>query len=290
MADARKLQVAAADGTSLSAVVAGEGPALVFLNGIANTELQWVPVLQRVQGRARLLTWDYRGHGHSDRAVDPASVSLDSTLDDLRRVMDAAGIERGVLLGYSMGAQLCFEAWRRYPQRITGIISVLGCAGRAFDHMGGRHFGRMAWHNLRLAGDGSVGISFRFGARFARPLHRLGRTTRILEQDVRYADFRPWWQHLRQIHPPSFRRLALDLAQHDAHDLLPRITVPTQVISGGADIFAPPPTGHDIAARLPGVQHLHLPHATHLALMSPSGEVPDAIVAFLAQQGLLAGR
>lgn len=282
--------VEAADGTPIAWRVEGEGPTLIFTNGLANSPFQWGALRARLADRARLVTWDFRGHGDSGPARDPRSVSMPTVVEDLGRVVEAACPDGQdfVLLGYSLGVQVNIEAWRPLSDRIRGMVHVLGTYGRPFDSLyGSRIMGRAAHGLLRLANGPTLSASFKLG-RFVKPVAYVGaRALGATGSGVGYSDFVGFLEELARVDGASFRALALAAQQHSAADLLPRIDVPVLVISGGRDLFAPPSIGARIADEAPDGQRVHLPRATHTGLLGHKTEICDDVVSFLELRQLI---
>jgi pimeloyl-ACP methyl ester carboxylesterase len=110
--------------------VLGEGDVdLVFVMGwLTNLETYWeLPgyrrFMQRLAGFTRLILFDKRGMGLSDRTL---AGTLEERMDDVRAVMDAVGSERAVLLGVSEGAPLSMVFAATHPERTAGLIFVGG--------------------------------------------------------------------------------------------------------------------------------------------------------------------
>jgi pimeloyl-ACP methyl ester carboxylesterase len=110
--------------------VLGEGEVdLVFVMGwITNLETYWeLPAyrrfMQRLAGFTRLILFDKRGMGLSDRTLIG---TLEERMDDVRAVMDAVGSERAVLLGVSEGAPMSMVFAATHPERTAGLIFVGG--------------------------------------------------------------------------------------------------------------------------------------------------------------------
>ena len=120
-------QYARNDGASIAFQVTGSGPVdIVMLNGwISNVELAWGHprprrFMQRLASRTRLINFDKRGTGLSDRGGDLPT--FEQRMDDVRAVMDAAGSERAVLFGYSEGGPMCALFAATYPERTLGLV------------------------------------------------------------------------------------------------------------------------------------------------------------------------
>jgi pimeloyl-ACP methyl ester carboxylesterase len=109
---------------------------LVHVPGwVSHVELAWEePTLARFLGRlasfSRLITFDKRGTGLSDRVPDANLPTLEERMDDLRAVMDAIGSERAAIFGVSEGANLSALFAATCPERTTALVMYGGFAKR----------------------------------------------------------------------------------------------------------------------------------------------------------------
>src|SRR5881398_2426516 len=113
--------------------VVGEGPLdLVYVPGwVSHVELAWeeptlARFLQRVASFSRLIMFDKRGTGLSDRVPNDRLPTLEERMDDLRAVMDAAGSQRAAVFGFSEGGSLATLFAATYPQRTIALVTF-GC-------------------------------------------------------------------------------------------------------------------------------------------------------------------
>src|SRR5437660_7449320 len=109
--------------------VVGEGPLdLVYVPGwVSHVELAWeeptlARFLQRLASFSRLIMFDKRGTGLSDRVPNDRLPTLEERMDDLRAVMDAAGSQRWAVLGFSEGGNLSATIAATYPKSTTALI------------------------------------------------------------------------------------------------------------------------------------------------------------------------
>lgn len=97
-------------------------PTLVLLHGWAVTaDLNWFPAYPSVTERYRVITIDHRGHG---RGIRPANgiVALPDLADDTAALLDVLGIDRAVIVGYSMGGAVAQLTWHRHRDRVAGLV------------------------------------------------------------------------------------------------------------------------------------------------------------------------
>jgi pimeloyl-ACP methyl ester carboxylesterase len=119
-------RVATGDGLTLHAEAHGQGLPLVLSCALATTRENWRPQVEPlVAAGARVILWDYRGHGLSDAPDDPAAYRLELVLDDLARVLDwAAPGEPAVLGGLSFGGLASMHLALARPERARALLLV----------------------------------------------------------------------------------------------------------------------------------------------------------------------
>ena len=203
--------------------VVGDGPIdVVFVQGfISNLETQWedpglTHLFNRLASFSRLIIFDKRGSGLSDRDTDMPD--LETRMDDVRAVLDAAGSRQAVLLGASEGGPMSILFAATYPQRTRALIlygayahfhswvlspeQVEAFVARARDH----------W------GDGSTLKSF---------------CPNLVSNDR----FRAWWARFERLgtSPAGAIALARMNSLIDVRALLPAVRVPTLVIHRDQD-------------------------------------------------------
>jgi len=129
------------DGVSIAWTSTGSGPALVLMPGVPFSDAiaEWqIPVLrrafERLAGSVRLIQYDGRGTGHSQR--DVSDLSLEAMLRDLEAVLAAAGVRRYALLGYYASCLPAIAAAARGPNEVTQLI-LFGGAVRGWSPMSG---------------------------------------------------------------------------------------------------------------------------------------------------------
>lgn len=269
--------IVAPDGTRLWFRVSGEGPALIFQNGVGVTTTFWDAVAERFAAAGyRTVVWDYRGHGRSEDPRDPNALDLATCVEDLRAVMDALEIERACLLGHSMGSQLGWEFYRLHPGRVAGLVPTLGTYRDAVST-----FYDLSWlaprifSAARFLADSFPEVARKLAALpsvHPRLAERVIRRLAIVHPTLSPSDWLPTYlEHMARLDPRVFFALAKAIQEHDATDLLPRIRVPVLVVAGERDFFCPPRVAREMAERIPGAELLVIPAGSHAAII----EQPD---------------
>ena len=120
-----------ADDLQLHHTITGSGPSVVFTHGWLNTGDVWNGTVEALDGSARALTWDLRGHGSSGTA-EPGEYERAIALDDLSRMVKAVG-EPAVLVGHSLGGYMALAYAIERPADVAGLVLV--AAGPGFRSM-----------------------------------------------------------------------------------------------------------------------------------------------------------
>lgn len=100
--------------------VMGSGPDVVLLHAFPANREMWRPVAEMLAERYRLVMPDLRGHGESELGSGVAT--MEKHAEDLRMVCVDARVTRAVFAGVSIGGYVLFEFWRRYRERVRGLI------------------------------------------------------------------------------------------------------------------------------------------------------------------------
>jgi pimeloyl-ACP methyl ester carboxylesterase/DNA-binding CsgD family transcriptional regulator len=267
---------AKSDDVSIAYQVLGDGPLdLVFVMGwVTHLDLMWeefrfARFLQRLAGFSRLILFDKRGTGLSDRVPLHALPTLEQRMDDVRAVMDAVGSERAALLGVSEGGPLCALFAATYPQRTAALVTVGGYPRR-----------------LR-APDYPWGETPEERDRFLEQCQReWGTDTRLAVRAPSLAHdeaFRTWWAtYLRMSASPgaatALTRMNMEI---DIRHVLPAIRVPTLIIHRTGDRLLPAAGSRYMAERIPGARYVELPGDDHLPFVGDQEAILAEVEQFL---------
>jgi pimeloyl-ACP methyl ester carboxylesterase len=272
------------DGTKLAYQLMGTRTAalpVLLSNGLGGDYRAWQHIFARFASRHQLATWDYRGLYRSERPRTPGSSSLAPQFQalDARALLDHLGWKRAVLVGWSMGVQVNFEAWRLFPDRIAAIGVINGVAGKPFETALGsrviRHIVPLAIKQMRKRARivGKLSSVATGWAGLLPLMQKLGFVGATLDMTL-FAEF-----------ARTFATLDFDLygatlsalGRHDAHDVLPAINVPVRVITGDKDMLTPIRTARRIQQAIPGAALRILKGGTHYTPVEFPDEVCDEL-------------
>ncbi|MCP9452802.1 MAG: alpha/beta hydrolase [Nitrospira sp.] len=108
------------NGISLAYSDHGKGLPLIFLHAFPLDRTMWEPQVEALSSEFRTITVDLRGHGESDAPL--WRYTLDQAADDVVALMDHLSIEQAVMIGLSMGGYILFAFYRRYANRVKGLV------------------------------------------------------------------------------------------------------------------------------------------------------------------------
>ena len=277
----------AGDGTRIWWRSAGRGsPAVVLCDGIGCAGWIWRRLFPDLAGRRRVIHWNYRGHGRTEPPRDPERASLLECVRDLYTVLDAAGEPSAVLVGHSMGVQVCLEAHRQAPARVRALVLMCGAPGRLLDTFHGSRTLAVAFpvvEQLVLAYPAAA----RWVARQVLPTEfavQVANRSEVNPDLLHRRDLEHYLADAAEVDPGAFVRILGSAAAHDATDHLREIDVPTLVVAGERDTFTPRGLSTRMHAAIPGSELLFLPAGTHTGPLEHPELVTLRVEKFLAER------
>src|SRR5216683_1252546 len=265
---------------NLAYQVIGEGPPdLVLVPGwVSNVECFWeeprvARFLRQLAGIGRLILFDKRGTGLSDRVPQDALPTLEQRMADVRAVMDAVGSKRATLVGYSEGGSMCALFAATHPDRAAGLV-MIGSYARLI-HAPDHPWGPSADDYARYIGQ----VERDWGG----PLGIERRAPSVKDDEA----FSRWWaRFLRMSASPGAAAALLDINRElDLRHVLPAIRVPTLVLHAVGDQTIDVRYGRYMAARIPGARYVELPGADHLPWLADAEAIGAEIERLVAEPG-----
>ncbi|HEX6650165.1 MAG TPA: alpha/beta fold hydrolase, partial [Pyrinomonadaceae bacterium] len=256
--------------------VIGDAPLdLVFVMGwVSHVEYFWsepsfARFLLRLASFSRLILFDKRGTGLSDRVPINQLPTLEQRMDDVRAVMDAVGSERAALCGVSEGGPMCSLFAATYPEKTLALVMIGTYAKRVRDE--DYPWGPTAeqreqfFEIMRKQWGGPVGIDERAPSVAHDPA------------------FRDWWAtYLRMgASPGAAVALTQMNAEIDVRNVLPSIRVPSLVIHRTDDQCLKVEEGRFVAERIPGAKFVEFPGNDHLPFVGDQDAILDEMEEFL---------
>jgi class 3 adenylate cyclase len=254
--------------------VHGDGPLdLVFVPGFVwHVELAWeIPALahflRRLAGFGRLIMFDKRGQGMSDRPMRPPT--LEDSMEDVRAVLEASGSEQAAIFGISEGGPMSTLFAATFPERVVSLI-LFGTQARVLS-----------------APDFPWGVDEEQLDRWqARALREWGGAAGVdlwAPSAVGDQEFESWWARLlRQGTSPAGALELINLYREiDVRPVLPSVRVPTLVLHRTGDRLVSVEQARYLARTIPDARLLELPGGDHLPFIGDQDRLLDEAEEFL---------
>jgi len=266
--DPPPIEFAVRDGFNLAYQVAGDGPTeIVYVAGSTAMSQSWQDSdtwrgLRRLGSFSRLVTFDQRGTGYSDR-FDPAQpLTLEHLVADLEAVVEAAGVEEPVLVGTHNGGAVAAVYATRHPVRRLVLCNT--------------------WARLEEADDFPIGFSGRILDRMEeRYRTEWGRGTIYNQYAPRRAGARVDLEELESTSRNQLIAIYRSNRTYDIRHLLPFVSTPTLVIHFEDNVNIPAAHGHYIAEHIPGARLVLLPGSDQDFLRNHATPVIDEVERFV---------
>jgi pimeloyl-ACP methyl ester carboxylesterase len=279
------VQFAQAGNVDIGYQVVGDGPVdLVWLTGFrSNMEVMWeepawAALFRRLAEFSRLVLFDRRGCGVSDRGGTTVTPTLEERMEDVAAVLDEVGSERAALFGFSEGGTVAALFAATYPERTSHVV-LYGTVARIIrdsEHPWG-------WFSEEEFAAFIDRVSRGWGLRSAAPA-AVELWAPSLAGDERFAD---WFakfarQSLSRRDVVPFLR---SIAAYDLVDVFPAVRVPALVLHRTDDALIPVSHARWIAQQIPEARLVELPGVDHLPFAGDAEGVAAEIEAFLVGPG-----
>lgn len=283
-------RVTSFDGTEIAYHVVGEGLPVLLCNGLGGSWQAWTHQIDYLGDRYRFISWDYRGLYASGMPPDRDALDMRAQACDGLEILEAEGIERAALFGWSMGVQVALEIFRAAPQKVAAFMLINGVPGRPFDTLLNAGVmdkvvppvlrGLQAAHQL---------VELVVGQVVQQPetvqwLKRIGLAASTLDETV----FHALADSFRDLDMKTYMRTLEMLGEHDAWDVLSDIDVPTLVVAGGKDVMTPRAVAERMTNQIAGAELMIVPKGTHYTAVEYPEVLNLRIEKFFTERGYAA--
>lgn len=267
------------NGISLHVEQAGSGPPLLLLHGFTGSAATWRPLAERLAPLRRTLAVDLIGHGESDAPADPARYTAEQCVADLLALLDALGVGRFDLLGYSLGGRIALQLAAAAPARVGRLVLESSTAGIADP----------AERHARAAADDALADAIERDG-LAAFVDRWERLPLWASQAALPADIRARLRAQRLRNRPH--GLANSLRGMGAGrpaplwDQLPALGMPALLLAGALDEKYCA-LARAMASAMPRAQLAIVPGAGHAIHLERPDVFTDQVIAFLEQEQIV---
>jgi pimeloyl-ACP methyl ester carboxylesterase len=267
------------------------GPVFACCNGLGVSSFFFKHLSDHFRDRASIVTWDYRGHGHSGAPPEPiaeADLSIERAVADLRIVLDACDVRDPVLLvGHSLGCQVSLTFALQHPEQTAGLVLLFGTPGRPLDSLLDSPLSRPAVEWLqRVTSNAGRSWSRLWLALVASPVaERVGGAAGLMDPQLAdREDIAEYLRHLSSLDPRILLRMVQLASDHDVEAQLPQIEAPALVIASERDVFTPLHRSTVMAEKLPHAELMVLADGTHAAIVEHPETINLRVERFLRER------
>jgi pimeloyl-[acyl-carrier protein] methyl ester esterase len=249
---------------------AGSGAPVVLVHGWSFGSSVFADEAAALAPTRRVVSPDLRGHGRSSA---PGPFGLADLAGDLARLVEHLALERAVIVGWSLGAQVALAALPRVRRRLAGLVLVSATprftAGDGWAHGLPAQSVEVLAHRVRRDARRAA-LRFDEGMLAPGELDAAGRAR---------------LERARAAAPPPEATAALAglaiLAGEDLRGLLPSVDLPVLVVHGELDPICPAAASRALASSVPGARHVELAGTGHAPFLSAPDRFHAALASFL---------
>ena len=213
-------------------------------------EPSWARYMERLASFARVLLFDKRGTGLSDRVSN--TPTLEQRMDDVRAVMDAVGSDHAAIVGVSEGGPMSALFAATYPDRTDALIlyGTLARMTAAPDY---------PYRSPTVESESMYEL-------LAEHWGEAATLSLFAPSQAGNEAFRQWWRRWERmaVSPGDLVKWSRSLSDLDIRHVLPAIRVPTLVLHRGGDALVSVENGRYLAEHIPGARFVELPGDDHL--------------------------
>ncbi|HVQ08064.1 MAG TPA: pyrimidine utilization protein D [Allosphingosinicella sp.] len=252
-----------------------DGPPLILSAGLGGSGAYWAPNLPALTAGHRVILYDHRGTGRSDRAL-PAGLTVDAMADDVLALMDGLGLERATLIGHAAGGAIGLAIALGAPGRLDRLVVVNGFS------KADPHFVRCMETRLALLRDSGVEAFVRAQPIFLYPARWISQNGDRL--DAEEAGHIEQFQGIANVEARIAALLAFDI-----DDRLAEIATPTLMIAAEDDMLVPDSCSDRLVEALPnaGLQLMLGGHACNVTEPAVFDKILGAWLAGPPEEGAL---
>jgi len=278
-------QLTTADGRTLAYRRLGSGPTLVCHPGGPGFSSRYLSNVGGLDAELELVLLDPRGTGGSDPCAEPQAYAIDDYADDLEELREHLGLERMLLLGHSHGGVAAIAYAAKHPERVERLVLASTLARFGPEQSEAMEAGIAARAGEPWYDDAVDALRTELAGTFLSGPELMDLSVRMFPfYFARYGAEEQAYVESIKGDEPCVEALGLwekeIFETFDLRPLLPRLTMPTLVITGSEDFITGPRAAADLAA-IPGVESVILDGAGHMIFVDAPEQFRQAVLSFL---------
>lgn len=243
-----------------------DAPAIVFVHGFPLDKSMWNMQVDLLKEKYRVVTYDIRGHGNTDKGTEPFSVELFA--NDLIALMDKLGIGKASVCGLSMGGYIALHAMKKQPGRFESLI--LADTTCVADSPETKEKRIAAMDNIRQNGSRKYAEETVRNLFAPESIENEPETVGLVREMVD-----------RMTEESLVMTLKALAARNETCSFLPEIKIPALIMVGEKDRITPPESARSLQEKIEKSQLFIIASAGHLSNLEQPGEFNRHLASFL---------
>lgn len=265
-------------GLQLNVVDLGTGSPIVLVHGLPSCAADWATLPQKLAAKGhRVIAYDRIGYGYSSRAPEASGrYTYESNAHDLLALLDALGVERATLVGWSYGGAVVQTTARFAPERVAKLV-LIAAVGPAQPRSGD--------DALSLVLASPLGDLILQWVASVPPLARSMTHDSLVQAFTRAEAIPSGWLEYTQAMlelPGTFDTFVLEAQRERPDTLHPEtLRMPALIVQGSADQMVPPAVAEDLHRRLQGSQLVTIAGGSHMLPVTHADLLAERIHTFV---------
>jgi pimeloyl-ACP methyl ester carboxylesterase len=275
------------DGTKIWYKSMGKGTPIIFCNGLGCSTFYWKHIQSYFKKEHQVIIFDWRGHGKSNEPANDKNIHLQALREDLFAVFKALKIKKAILAGHSMGTQVLYEFYAKYPKKVSALIPICGSFGKPIDTFYNIPTLKYAFAAIYFFNHTFPGTANKISSLIAKnPFwFQVGSLLQMMNPGL--ADkkvLKEYIEHITSVDPILFAKMIKSMQKTTAESQLKNIKVPSLIIAGDHDKFTPLWLSKKTHHLIPKSEILIVRKASHVALIEQPALINLRIEKFLHER------
>jgi pimeloyl-ACP methyl ester carboxylesterase len=271
-ADCEEHSAKSFDGTRIAYRTVGKGgPTIIVTPGVFTTYMFFHYMKDYFSPRHRMIFWDYRGHPDSDMPEDVHSFTIENCAKDLKAVMDDAGVDEAILIGFSMGVMTILEFYKHWPKRVMGLIPINGPYGHVFSEK--EKVEESITAALTFLSSHAWLVEW-FKPIIVLPINMpIAKKVELNPTMTADEEMQLYFEYVTKMDWHLGLYALAAMSSYDGESIIDKIKVPTLLICGTKDSWTPKRIADEMHRRIKGSEYTKIPGGSH----ATPAENPDMI-------------
>ncbi len=275
------------DGTKIWYRKQGSGQPIIFCNGLGCSVFFWKHVESYLKKKYQVIVFDWRSHGRSELVHDEKHMTIDALTEDMNAVLKKLKIRKAIIAGHSMGTQILYHFYEKYPKKVLGLIPCCGTYSKPIDTFYNIPALKYFFAGIYIFNHLFPDLANNIGRFFSKnPFWwQMGKSLKMLNPGL--ADkkiLKEYIQHITSMDSVVLATLAKSMQDYNAERVLKTIKVPTLIISAEKDKFTPVWISKKMHHLIKKSELLIIKKASHVALVEQPALINLRIEKFIQER------